>query len=244
LNNSVNKKRHTFNGSFFIQKKKTNTVKKQKDLLNLKSFNIQNISNQTKYFCEIFKKEKNIAIWERTLDENLIKSGQFFINKKPFFEFSQIVKKETIEEKLISKLGSDEEIIELIRDIKLLVIEFCDLFNLKQAWLRLDSINKPMCPKFHTDDVVCRMVTTYIGPGTQWIPQEIVNKKIEKTDIMQLDIGHVGLLKGESWKGNQGKGLVHRSPHDSNNYKRLYLTLDFVEFYSKLNNNKLNNKIS
>lgn len=244
MNNSVNKRRHTFNGSFFIQKKNTNTIKKQKDLLDSKSFDIQNISNHTKHFSEIFKKEKNIALWERTLDENLIKAAQFFIDKRPFFEFSQIVKRETIEEKLISKLGSDEEIIELIRDIKLLVIEFCNLFNLKQAWLRLDSINKPMCPKFHTDDVVCRMVTTYIGPGTQWIPQEIVNKKIKKTNIMQLDIGHVGLLKGESWKGNQGKGLVHRSPHDSNNYKRLYLTLDFVEFYSKLNNNKLNNKIS
>ena len=59
-----------------------------------------------------------------------------------------------------------------------------------------------------------------------------VLKFIEKiTDIEQLDIGHVAFLKGESWKGNNGSGLVHRSPHEDKGYKRLYMTIDFLETY-------------
>ena len=44
-----------------------------------------------------------------------------------------------------------------------------------------------------------------------------------------IDAGHVGFLKGESWDGNQGAGLVHRSPKVENGRQRLLMTLDFVD---------------
>lgn len=47
-------------------------------------------------------------------------------------------------------------------------------------------------------------------------------------DIRQLNAGDVALLKGESWVGNEGGGLIHRSPHISSQTRRLLLTLDFV----------------
>jgi len=46
--------------------------------------------------------------------------------------------------------------------------------------------------------------------------------------IAILSTGDVALLKGESWLGNEGGGLVHRSPGLSNKKKRLLLTLDFI----------------
>ncbi|HBC56874.1 MAG TPA: DUF1826 domain-containing protein, partial [Gammaproteobacteria bacterium] len=46
--------------------------------------------------------------------------------------------------------------------------------------------------------------------------------------IQTLAIGDVALLKGELWEGNEGAGLVHRSPGVLPNQKRLLLTLDFV----------------
>ena len=105
-----------------------------------------------------------------------------------------------------------------------------------------------MCPRFHTDYVKCRLVTTYVGPATQWLPHELVNRSklghgnqgqpddksglfLENTDIEQLNVGHVALLKGESWAGNKGAGLVHRSPHAKNGYNRLYMTIDFLDTY-------------
>ena len=48
------------------------------------------------------------------------------------------------------------------------------------------------------------------------------------SDIQQLTAGDVALLKGESWMGNEGGGLVHRSPQLSKDNKRLLLTLDFI----------------
>mgnify|MGYP003313055407 CR=1 FL=1 len=63
-------------------------------------------------------------------------------------------------------------------------------------------------------------------------------KNMTKSDIMQLNVGDVALLKGEGWKGNEENGLIHRSPHLNTNYKRLYMTVDFVDFYYKLNINR------
>ena len=48
-----------------------------------------------------------------------------------------------------------------------------------------------------------------------------------KEDIKQLSSGDVALLKGEGWEGNEGAGLVHRSPSLASGGKRLLLTLDF-----------------
>ena len=50
-----------------------------------------------------------------------------------------------------------------------------------------------------------------------------------KTDIKQLATGDVALLKGELRSGNKGQGLVHRSPYYNQEYKRLYLTIDFSD---------------
>ena len=43
-----------------------------------------------------------------------------------------------------------------------------------------------------------------------------------------LQAGDVALAKGERWLGNQGRGLVHRSPTPENGQSRLLLTLDWL----------------
>jgi len=100
-----------------------------------------------------------------------------------------------------------------------------------------------MCPKFHVDRVPCRLVTTYSGTATQWLPHQSVDRTklgtgsngksdevsglYHRNDMRQLSVGDVALLKGESWSGNEGAGLVHRSPGLADGEKRLLLTLDF-----------------
>lgn len=41
--------------------------------------------------------------------------------------------------------------------------------------------------------------------------------------------GEVALMKGERWQGNEGRGLVHRSPALSAGQRRLILTLDWLD---------------
>ena len=155
---------------------------------------------------------------------------------------------------LKERLGHSSSTSYLLKDISNLVKMFCEFFGEEQAWVRIDAIDKPMCPRFHTDFVKCRMVTTYIGTGTQWLPHKLVNRSKlghgnqgqpddksglfqKNVTIEQLEIGHVALLKGESWLGNEGAGLVHRSPHTSNEYNRLYMTIDFFETYINIYRN-------
>ena len=103
-----------------------------------------------------------------------------------------------------------------------------------------------MCPKFHVDKIPCRLVTTYQGIATEWLPHRVVNRtKLgsgsnglsdsesglyqQESDIQQLTSGEVALLKGENWYANERAGLVHRSPQIPDGEHRLLLTLDFAD---------------
>ena len=46
--------------------------------------------------------------------------------------------------------------------------------------------------------------------------------------IQQINAGEVALLKGEKWQGNEGAGLIHRSPALAPGERRLILTLDLA----------------
>ena len=119
------------------------------------------------------------------------------------------------------------------------------LFDLGKVGLRLTVLDKAMCPRFHVDKVLCRLVTTYQGSATEWLPHNVVDreklghgsegKPDEQSglfpklgDIQQLTVGDVALLKGEGWEGKEGAGLVHRSPSLSAGEGRLLLTLDIT----------------
>ena len=205
-------------------------------------------TNDSSQLSKIHNQKINISIWQRKLHSGLIDIGQYLLDDNSEIHFSEVVEPKHTLETLNKEFGQHKKTLPLFKDIYNLVDLFCNLFDEKRAWVRLDSIDKPMCPRFHTDYVKCRLVTTYVGPATQWLPHELVNRSklghgnqgqpddksglfLENTDIEQLNVGHVALLKGESWAGNKGAGLVHRSPHDKNGYNRLYLTIDFMETY-------------
>ena len=131
-------------------------------------------------------------------------------------------------------------------DVAELVDMFCCLFGRKKAGLRLAALDSAMCPRFHVDNVPCRLVTTYHGPSTQWLPHACVNRSKlgagnqgkpdtesglyhDPSEIQQLGIGDVALLKGEHWEGNENAGLVHRSPEVLAGERRLLLSLDIVD---------------
>ena len=100
--------------------------------------------------------------------------------------------------KLIDDFDSNEKYLPLFKDVSELLNIFCKIFNLEFAWLRLEAINHPMCPRFHSDYVDCRTVTTYVGPGTEWLPHHSVNRS---------KLGH----------GNDGKNDEESGLFKSNN---------------------------
>ena len=110
-----------------------------------------------------------------------------------------------------------------------------ELIECEQIGVRLQTLSSPMCPRFHVDNVPCRMLITLCGAGTEWISNNDVDWEVLtdldtvapplKPDgsIQNLNSGYWSLLKGGAWSEEFG-GVVHRSPHGEGD--RLLLSLD------------------
>ena len=192
---------------------------------------------------DIYLAENNIVIWKRELSATLKNSVDAFIKANPTFQASMTVTPQTVFSSISESLADSSQQ-ELCENIAELVDMFCYLFELKRVGLRLTVLNRAMCPKFHVDRVPTRLVTTFQGIATEWLPHQTVNREKlglgsngkpdsesglykNPDDIQQLRCGEVALLKGELWEGNENAGLVHRSPALSADKSRLLLTLDF-----------------
>lgn len=128
------------------------------------------------------------------------------------------------------------------RDLELQVAIFTELFELDRAGLRIATLHGPMCPRFHVDHLPCRLITTYGGRGTEWLPEEEVDRQLlgrADLPLRQPQAGDgstralapwaIGLFRGEGWLDGSVGGIVHRSPHIQPEQPRLLVTLDFIQ---------------
>ena len=202
--------------------------------------------SQLDVLTDIYQEHTNIAIWQRSLAHALIEAANSILDTNPTLQASLVVTPQEANVAVMKVLGSTARAATLSEDIAQLVDMFCCLFDIKRAGLRLTALDRAMCPRFHVDRVPCRLVTTYQGVATEWLPHQAADrsklgigsqgKPDERSglfnsaaDIQQLCRGDVALLKGESWEGNQGAGLIHRSPQLPGETRRLLLTLDFMD---------------
>ena len=49
------------------------------------------------------------------------------------------------------------------------------MFELKKVWLRMVISTKATCPRFHVDQIPCRLLITFCGKATEWIPNDSVD---------------------------------------------------------------------
>ena len=141
---------------------------------------------------------------------------------------------ETANQSLPAALSSDTR--RLVRDQILEGSEILhEVTSCREVGVRLAALHSMMCPRFHIDNLQCRLMITLSGEGTEWIPNQFVDwdmfydlsdrrppirtgAKIEK-----MPSGYWYLLKGGAWEKDY-PGIVHRSP-DSDR-ERLLLSLD------------------
>ncbi len=193
----------------------------------------------------IYEEDVNIVTWRRPLSEAVGESASQLLSRHARLQRSLTLSPKNTRESLLDEFGSDE-LLALIEDMANLVDMFCCLFGLRRAGFRLTALDSAMCPRFHVDHVPCRLVTTYCGVATEWLPHHGVDRSklgagsqgvsdeksglFEDSSVIQrLHSGDVALLKGERWLGNEGAGLVHRSPQLGKSERRLLLTLDFSD---------------
>ena len=201
------------------------------------------IGNDQSVLADIYQDDTNIAIWRRPVPASVVAAVETGRRPRRGFKASMTVSPESALAGISEALRTEPSSA-LSRDIAALVDMFCYLFDLKRVGLRLANLDSAMCPRFHVDHIPCRLVTTYWGAATEWLPHRAVNRdKLgfgsdghedaqsglyrHPTDIQSLSCGDVALLKGAAWEGNEQAGLVHRSPAVQAGDSRLLLTLDF-----------------
>jgi len=97
----------------------------------------------------------------------------------------------------------------LAGDVGALALMVAKTLRVEQVRLRLDVSDDTMCPKFHTDNVLARLLCSYRGPGTDYVPE---GAEDDPGRIRQVRTGAVALFRGGRWPDEERTGLLHRSP--------------------------------
>lgn len=105
-------------------------------------------------------------------------------------------------------------------DIRLLSELLADLTDCPRVGVRIEVLDRAMCPHWHVDRVGLRLLSTWIGPATEWLSEADADRDQLGTDAVMPHPsalrcalpGDILVLKGENWPGNAGHGVIHRSP--------------------------------
>ena len=197
-----------------------------------------------KKISEFSKQEYQLIELER---KNMNNSDSFFreIMHEPF----RIIGK-------ISKKNSSEDIKRILRDIIPLSSQtnffyktwvsdmseicqiFCDTLNSKSVSFCLGT--ERGCSRYHIDNVPMRLLVTYMGQGTEWLPNEIANRaafeeglpneKIVKdsSKIKSIKTFNVAIFRGGA------AGLLHRTPDSALKNPSILLRLDHESFWDNI----------
>ncbi len=134
----------------------------------------------------------------------------------------------------------------LLSEIGWLTRVYTDLLGCPSAALRIEVLERPMCPRFHVDRTGIRLVCTWRGPGTEWLhdgwadrgrlgpgsgglADEESGLLLPGAEVGSIPTFAVGLLKGSLWQGNAGRGVIHRSPRITpSGLPRVMFSLDAI----------------
>ncbi|WP_323774056.1 DUF1826 domain-containing protein [Alcanivorax sp.] len=183
--------------------------------------------------ADIFAEDVQVAVWDRPspVGQDVVALAcEQRLAVKSWLEISQL-------EQGILRILSDEQYAAMRDDLFLLADMMACLFGVAGVGLRVTALRQPMCPRFHVDRIPVRLLCTYGGQGSQWLPATHVHSQLllpgsdqgslyPQAGVEQIGAGQVALFKGETWRDNPGAGVVHRSPPMSPGQQRLLVTLD------------------
>lgn len=178
---------------------------------------------------EIRREDCNLAIWERPSLPNfapLVAGNPRDIR----FETALAQVPEGLRHELAQNgFGAAALWPALIADAAILAQHFCAVLALARLELRLEVVTSDSCRKFHADYVRARLITTYAGPGTDWVDSadaERLARGAAPVAINRMKASDVGIFKGKLASQHPA---IHRSPPISDTgEQRLLLVLNPV----------------
>lgn len=103
----------------------------------------------------------------------------------------------------------------LAADVAALARLFAGMMAVPLVDIRLETVRHDACWKYHRDCVPARLITTYRGPGTEWVPPRLgplalARQRGFRGPVERFPPYAVGLFKGSC--APPASGIVHRSP--------------------------------
>ena len=170
--------------------------------------------------------EVNLVSWHRELPVGLDAQLVEWAKRFPA-QFDEIVTMPNYDLSAATRGLAEPARTWLTMDVAVLIARLAHLADARRLRVSFGAVRTDQCRKFHVDYVRYRLVTTYVGPGTEWVPDEAVrrealdhppdcpcdaNKEIvrEASAIRHAVPGEVIVMKGARHPNH--RGAVHRSP--------------------------------
>jgi hypothetical protein len=170
--------------------------------------------------------EVNLVSWHRELPVGLDAQLVEWAKRFPA-QFDEIVTMPNYDLSAATRGLAEPARTWLTMDVAVLIARLAHLADARRLRVSLGAVRTDQCRKFHVDYVRYRLLTTYVGPGTEWVPDEAVrrealdhppdcpcdaNKEIvrDASAIRHAVPGEVIVMKGARHPNH--RGAVHRSP--------------------------------
>jgi len=172
-----------------------------------------------------------LALWHRSWDPQLVQALDALpVAALPRFRIvgtPEVIPLSVRQQ--VSGLDESPVLAALVSDIEALTAHFANVTGSEEIAVRLDVIDHDACSLFHRDRAYARLLTTYLGPGTIWVPpgceaQALKDQQTYSGPVHEMSRFAVGMFRGSLLAPG---GLVHRSPRLSGSGRsRLLLCLN------------------
>ena len=186
-----------------------------------------------------------LAIFKR---EKPAEAGAFFakLGSTSFGIFGEVARRDPLkdiefllEEDIPLDIQSDPFYKTWLEDMAQVCLLFCDVEQSEKVHMWLGS--KRGCRRYHIDNVPRRLLVTYNGKGTEWLPEHAANRdafsKGEPNEKIVRDLSarkfmsewDISIFRGGA------SGLLHRTPDDALNGHSILMRLDNEIFGRNVN---------
>jgi len=175
-------------------------------------------SSEAEILLDILRSHSNLAIWDRDLPAGFTASLKPLVAAAPFTAVVEDTPEAAVD--LLDTRLPHPAPLDLLFDIRRLAMTFAVLADCDgPVRIRLEAITGPACHRWHADAVGLRLLCSYWGTGTEWLPLVggALAARALKADALpceasQIATGAVAILKSEGYPGDAGFGCIHRSP--------------------------------
>ena len=168
--------------------------------------------------ADIHRPEFMLAIWDRQLPGTLVAALKPMADAAPFCCVAEDEPAAAVDQ--LAKALPEPSPIDFLHDVHMLATAMAILGRQERVRIRIEGITGPACHRWHADAVGLRLLTTYRGAATEWLPlagggpaaRAMPPGARPPVPPRRLTPGAVAVFKGEGYPDHRGHGCIHRSP--------------------------------